>query len=61
MKETKKMYWKNLKIGQKLGIGFGIVLVLLSVTGILTFTGVGTIVENAEEVINGNQLDDESD
>ncbi len=51
------MSWKNLKIGQKLGIGFGLVLVLLTVTGALTYTGVGTIVGNAEEVISGNKLD----
>ncbi len=51
------MNWKNLKIGQKLGTGFGIVLVLLSITGLLTYTGVGTIVDNAKEVISGNKLD----
>jgi methyl-accepting chemotaxis protein len=46
-------------IGQKIGVGFGVVLILLTAVGLLSFTGVGAIVENAEEVIHGNQLDGE--
>ena len=42
---------------EKIGYGFGIVLLLLIIVGILSFTGTKGIVLNAKEVINGNQLD----
>lgn len=51
------MDWKNLTIGKKVGVGFGIILVLLSVVGVLSFTGVKNIVYDAEQVIDGNKLD----
>ncbi|WP_022663611.1 methyl-accepting chemotaxis protein [Desulfospira joergensenii] len=51
------MNWKNLTIGKKIATGFGITIVLLIVLGALSFTGVGGIVQNAEEVIDGNKLD----
>jgi methyl-accepting chemotaxis protein len=51
------MDWKNLTIGKKIALGFGIILVLLSVVGLLSFTGVKAIVHDAEHVINGNKLD----
>lgn len=53
----KMKLWKNLKVGKKIGIGFGAVLLLLVAGGILSFTGVGGIVDNAKEVIYGNELD----
>lgn len=51
------MSWKNLTIGKKTGIGFGVILVLLVVVGILSYTGVSGIVTNAVKVIEGNKLD----
>ena len=51
------MNWESMTIGKKITIGFGVVLILLSLVGLLSFSGVSEIVENAEEVIAGNQLD----
>jgi methyl-accepting chemotaxis protein len=51
------MNWRNLTIGQKVGMGFGIILVLLSLVGLLSYTGVKGIVRNAGQVIDGNKLD----
>jgi methyl-accepting chemotaxis protein len=51
------MNWKNLTIGKKVAMGFGIILVLLSIVGLLAFSGVSGIVNNAEQVIDGNKLD----
>jgi methyl-accepting chemotaxis protein len=48
--------WKDIKIMGKLLIGFGTVMFLLVVVSIWTFIGISTIVENAKEVIMGNQL-----
>ncbi|THB81164.1 MAG: methyl-accepting chemotaxis protein [Desulfobacteraceae bacterium] len=53
------MKWREMTIGKQIGIGFGIVLVLLIALGALSFTGVGGIVDNAEEVIDGKALDGE--
>lgn len=53
------MSWKNLTIGKKIGVGFGVVLVLLAVVGILSYSGVRGIVGNATEVIEGNKLNGE--
>ncbi len=53
------MSWKNLTIGKQITAGFGIVIVLLIVLGSLCFIGVGGIVINAEEVIDGKALDGE--
>ncbi len=50
------MKWKNLKLGIKFAVGFGIVLILLAVVGIWAVTGIGGIVGNAGEVIEGNKL-----
>ncbi len=51
------MNWKNLKIGTKLAVGFGLVLVLLGAVGGLSLTGVGSVVDNAGTVIDGHRLD----
>jgi len=37
------MNWKNLKIGMKLGIGFGIMLVLIMVGGLVGYSGLKTV------------------
>ncbi|MEH0020281.1 MAG: methyl-accepting chemotaxis protein [Desulfobacter sp.] len=51
------MNWKQMTIGKKIGAGFGLVLVLLTIVGIMSYTGTSGIVTNAEEVIDGNKLD----
>ncbi|MBL4901550.1 MAG: CZB domain-containing protein [Desulfocapsa sp.] len=48
--------WKNLSISKKLGLSFGLVLVLLSAAGAISFSGIGNIVFNARQVIAGNEL-----
>jgi methyl-accepting chemotaxis protein len=51
------MNWKEMNIKKKIALGFGVVLILLAAVGVLSFTGVGGIVTNAELVIDGNKLD----
>ncbi len=46
-------------LGKKIGTGFGIVIIMLVILGAISFTGVGEIVKNASEVINGRTLDGE--
>jgi methyl-accepting chemotaxis protein len=53
------MKWRNMTIGRRIALGFGIVLILLTLTGVLAYVGVGSIVLNAGEVIDGNKLDGE--
>lgn len=53
------MNWKNFTIGKKIATGFGVIIVLMIVLGALSFTGVGGIVDNATEVIEGTSLDGE--
>ena len=50
------MNWKNLTIGKKISIGFTIILALLALVAVWSISGVGNIVTNAEEVIDGNKL-----
>ncbi|MFO7749538.1 MAG: methyl-accepting chemotaxis protein [Desulfobacteraceae bacterium] len=51
------MKWNRLTIGQKIAFGFAITLILLCTVGVLSYTGVGSIVTNAGQVIDGNKLD----
>jgi len=51
------MSWKKMTIGKRITFGFGLVLVLLATSGVLSFTGVRGIVGNAGQVIDGNKLD----
>ncbi|MBT8338744.1 MAG: methyl-accepting chemotaxis protein [Desulfatitalea sp.] len=51
------MNWKNINIGKKFAVGFGSVLLLLAVVAGWSFVGINHIVDDAEEVISGNQLD----
>lgn len=51
------MNWQEMTIGKRIGLGFGCILVFLLVLGGLSFTGVGSIVKNASEVIDGKALD----
>lgn len=50
---------RSMTIGHRIALGFGIVLLLLTLTGALSYVGVGGIVVNAKEVIDGNKLDGE--
>ena len=51
------MNWNEMTIGKKNGIGFGLMTLLLFFIGILSITGIGGIVGNAVEVIDGNKID----
>ncbi|MEW6501752.1 MAG: CZB domain-containing protein, partial [Thermodesulfobacteriota bacterium] len=46
-------------IGKKIGMGFGLVLVLLALLALVSILGIGNIVGNAEEVIGGNRINSE--
>jgi methyl-accepting chemotaxis protein len=51
------MNFRNLTIGQKTTAGFGAILALVIISGLLNLSGISTIVKKAEEVIEGNKLD----
>jgi methyl-accepting chemotaxis protein len=51
------MKWKNLKLGKKMSVGFGVVLSLLVIVASWSFFGIDNIVGNARHVIEGNKLD----
>ncbi|NDV26164.1 methyl-accepting chemotaxis protein [Desulfovibrio sp. JC010] len=50
------MSWKDLRLAYKFAVGFGSVLLLLVLLGGWSISGIGTIVQDAEEVIAGNKL-----
>jgi len=50
------MKWKNLKLSKKFIIGFGTVLIMLAVVGVWSIQGIGGIVGNASQVIEGNKI-----
>ena len=50
---------RNMSVGKKIMLGFGVVMILLAVLGVTSFTGVGSIVKNAHQVIIGNALEKE--
>ena len=47
---------KNLTIGKKLALGFGVVLVLLTLTGVIAFRGVRGLGASAQDVVAKNTL-----
>ncbi|RJQ63379.1 MAG: HAMP domain-containing protein [Desulfobacteraceae bacterium] len=51
------MRWKDIRLARKFAIGFGAVLLLLSIVGGWSLLGINGIVGNAKQVIDGNQLD----
>ncbi len=51
------MILKNLKLRDKMFLGFGLLLLLLLVISIFGYVGVGSVTQNAEIVIRGNQID----
>jgi methyl-accepting chemotaxis protein len=50
------MKFKNLKLGKKFFVSFGIIILLLGLTAVWSINGIGGIVNNAEVVIDGNKL-----
>ncbi|MDF1580710.1 MAG: CZB domain-containing protein, partial [Desulfuromonadales bacterium] len=50
------MRWKDLRLGLKFTAGFGSLLLLMSAIGAWSFFGVNNIVDDAGQVIAGNQL-----
>ena len=50
------MKWRNVRLAGKFGIGFGAVLLLLTFVGVWAIFGIGQIVGDAGEVIEGNKL-----
>jgi methyl-accepting chemotaxis protein len=55
-KNIKIMNWKNIRLSGKFTIAFGIVIALLIVVAFWSISGIGGIVSDAEEVIDGNKL-----
>ena len=47
---------RNWSLGRKISVGFGIVLVLLAGVSAWSVLGIGSIVRDAHEVIDGNQI-----
>jgi len=50
------MKWKNISLKGKFTIGFGLVLALLAGLAVSSVSGIGGIVGNASQVIEGNKL-----
>jgi methyl-accepting chemotaxis protein len=50
------MKWKNLKLGRKFFISFGVITLLLATCAFWAIVGIQSIVNNAGEVIDGNKL-----
>ncbi|ABA88603.1 methyl-accepting chemotaxis sensory transducer, class 36H [Syntrophotalea carbinolica DSM 2380] len=50
------MAWKHIRLNGKFALGFGVILLLLTVIAGWSIIGTGTIVSDAEEVIAGNAL-----
>src|SRR6056297_1409109 len=50
------MSWKNMKLGSKFVVGFGVVIILVVVVGGWSILGINEIVADASEVIDGNKL-----
>ena len=48
---------KKMTIGKQIVSGFSIIMILLIVLAVWSFSGVGGIVQRADEVIDGNKLD----
>ncbi|MBL0732098.1 MAG: CZB domain-containing protein, partial [Desulfosarcina sp.] len=48
--------FKNLTVGKKLGVGFGIVLIMLAMLLLTSFFGATSIVKNAVSLIAGGEI-----
>jgi methyl-accepting chemotaxis protein len=51
------LFWKNIKLRNKLFLGFSIVLALLLIVGILAYNSIGLIRQQSQDVILHNQAD----
>lgn len=51
------MIWKKQTISAKINTGFEMVLIFLTISTILSYSGINHIVKHAHEVIKGNELD----
>ncbi|MCK5581744.1 MAG: CZB domain-containing protein, partial [Candidatus Omnitrophica bacterium] len=49
--------FKNMTVGKKIMCGIGVVLLFLVIVWVISFFGMGKTVDNATEVIYGNELD----
>lgn len=56
MDQIKNMNWRNLKLGNKFFVAFGVIITLLIACAIWAISGIGGIVQDATEVIDGNKL-----
>lgn len=50
------MRWNNLRVGKKLGIGFGILLLIMAVIGLVVFYGLRTVTEKAVNGDSANRI-----
>lgn len=50
------MNWNEMSIPKKLMAGFSVTILVIALLAVLNYTGVGGIVTNASEVIDGNKL-----
>ena len=51
-----EIMFKEMTIGRKIGLGFGVIMILLVAVASLSYTGIDGIVANAGEVITGNKI-----
>ena len=51
------MNCQNWTIGKRIGFGFTVILIMLVIVCFISFSGIGEIVRNAGQVIDGNRLD----
>ncbi len=50
------MKWNNLKLSKKFGVAFGAIIAVMIITATWSLLGIGDILTDAEEVIDGNKL-----
>lgn len=50
------MKWNDIKLGEKFGLAFGMIIIFLILTASWAIWGINGIVHNAEEVIQGNKI-----
>ena len=51
------MKLKYMKVGTRISLGFGAVIIILGLLGTWSYLGIGTILKNADQIITGNRLD----
>ena len=48
---------RNVTVGKRIAVGFGMVLTLLTIIGFMSYAGIGNIIGNAHQMIEGNRLE----